>query len=147
VAAYGALTGTATAPGGGTAPPPAPRCEGTDLVVDPAGDGASPVGGLPAPAQDFRSLSFAASPSTLTVTAKYVDLSNLPAPGTTFTNHLVAWTAPNGVVYGVSTVLPGGGYRVGRYDAATGGLATGSTSTVPGSMVQGPAARSPGRCR
>ena len=115
----------------------APRCSGTKLVTDPSGDATAPVSGLTASGQDITSLSFAATSSTLKVTASYANYSDLPAPGTGFSNHLVTWKGPDGKLYGVAYTTPGGDYTVGLFDPAANDLVTDSTTVVPGTTVSG----------
>ena len=115
----------------------APRCDGTDLVLDPAGDAASPVVGAPAPAQDVTGISFAADATTLTVTAGIADLSQLPAPGTTGTTYYVPWTGPDGRSFAVEHVAPAGSFTVGQFDPTTGDFVAGTTSSVSGTRSEG----------
>jgi len=116
---------------------PAPKCVGTDLITDRGGDAATPVTGLAAPAQDITSLSFASKASTVEVTATYVNYSDVPAAGSTFTNNLVTWKAQNGKQYGVEYTAPGGGYTVGIFDPGANSLVSGTTTAITGSTVMG----------
>jgi subtilisin family serine protease len=120
------------------APPLEPRCgDGTALVTDPAGDGAAPVTGVAAPGQDITQIDFAAEESAITVTSHYVDLSSVPAPGSTSTNHYVTWVGPDGVRYGVFHSTPGGGFFVGEFDATRNRLVTGTSTRVEGAFAPG----------
>jgi serine protease AprX len=120
--------------------PPAPRCgDGTALVTDPAGDTHAPGGtGAPAAAQDITQIDFAADDAAMTVTQTYVNLSQIPAPGSTSTNHFVAWTGPDGTDYAVFHSTPGGGFSVGEFNAAGVRLVAGTSTPVEGAFSSGP---------
>jgi hypothetical protein len=138
LAALGAAQGT-TVEEQQPAPPLAPRCgDGTALVTDPAGDTNAPGGtGAPAPAQDVTQIDFAAEDDAITVASHYVELSEVPAPGSTSTNHYVTWVGPDDVRYGVFHSTPGGGFSVGEFDATRNRLKAGTSSSVDGTFTPG----------
>lgn len=120
------------------AAPLEPRCgDGTALVTDAAGDAAAPVSGAPAPGQDITQIDFAATDDAITVTSHYVDLSQAPAPGSTFSSHYVTWVGADGTSYGVQHSTPGGGYRVGEFDRTGNRLVSGTTTAVDGTFTSG----------
>jgi hypothetical protein len=138
LAALGAVRGEQVAERGPAAPL-APRCgDGTALVTDAAGDGAAPVSGAASPGQDITQIDFAAADGAMTVTQTYVDLSQVPAPGSTSTNHFVAWTGPDGVAYAAFHSTPGGGFSVGKFDQGGLRLVAGTATAVDGTFTSGP---------
>jgi len=115
--------------------------DGTDVVIDPAGDAINPAGGQgPTSQADITAISFSADTPATTITTKMTlaNLTSIPSPGTTFTTYFVVWTSSNGKTYATEVdVSPGPivAFSWGEFNTSNNQLSTFNSTT--GTFNQG----------
>jgi len=120
---------------------PSFSCDGTDVVIDAAGDAHNPAGGQgPTSQADITAISFSANTPATTITTRMTlaNLTSIPSPGTTFTTYFVVWTSSNGKTYATETdVSPGPlvAFSWGEFNTSNNQLSTFNSTT--GTFNQG----------